>query len=98
MEVEVNKRMKNTTNDDLFQNDMKKLFREIFSKVNSFEQSYYTALIEALKAIENSTEKYYEDIIKYYDDGANTPDEKADVWNRKMELYKEKDTKTQWIK
>lgn len=67
MESEVHKRLKENGKVDENKIEMKRLFRDIFNKVNDFEKEYYNVLINMLKAIEDSTEKYYDEIIKFYE-------------------------------
>lgn len=88
MESEVNKRLKLISKDDENIEESKKqiknLFRDIFERVNQFEKEYYKTLITALKAIEESTEKHYDEAIKFYEEGGEISEKKADFWSRKM--------------
>lgn len=47
---------------------MKKHFRELFTKVNEFDSEYYDALMTAYKFMEDSVERYYDEVSKYLEE------------------------------
>ena len=70
---------------------MKKHFRELFTKVNEFDNEYYDALITAYKFMEDSVERYYDEVSKYLEEEGSSSQKKAEIWNLKVELVKEKE-------
>jgi hypothetical protein len=70
MESEVYKKMR-ADQDTHYKSEMNSLFREIYGKINNFEELYFETLIAAYRMLEGNTEHHYEKLISVYEEEAS---------------------------
>ena len=66
MESDVYKKMKDGK-EEHYREIMKTKLRDIFNKVNKFDEEYLPVLMSVYNAIEDSIDKYYDDLLKEFE-------------------------------